>query len=272
MTDSKREALEILKSREKFITIFQTIPDPVTITRLSDGKFIEANDVFCRVMGYTPDEVIGKSAAELNSYADLTERDKVISRIRETGEVRSLEIRFRKKGGVVFMAELFACPIDIEGEDCIIAIYHDITERKKIEDALRESGQKLRTLLDQTFQFIGLMTPDGTLIDVNRTALEFSGIRESDVIGRPFWETPWWAYSPELQERLRDAIKRGAQGEFVRFEATHPAADSSIHSIDFSLKPVKDDEGTVVFLISEGRDITDNRSAAGERGTDMKET
>ena len=127
--------------------------------------------------------------------------------------------------------------------------------------ALGENEQKLRAILDQTFQFIGLVTPDGILTAANKTALAFCGASEAGVLGKPFWETPWWTHSPELQEELRQAVRKAAQGEFVRMEVTHRAANGDLHWIDFSLKPVKDETGKVVFLIAEGRDITDRKRA-----------
>lgn len=137
----------------------------------------------------------------------------------------------------------------------------EIKERKKVEEALRESERKIRALYDQTFQFIGLMTLDGTLIEANRTALEFSGIKLSDVLNKPFWQTPWWAHSLELQEKLRQAIKKVAKGEFLRFEVTHLDKDGVLRYVDFSLKPVKDESGKVVYMIPEGRDITEYKKA-----------
>ncbi len=137
----------------------------------------------------------------------------------------------------------------------------EIKKRKKAEDELRESERKIRALYDQTFQFIGLMTPDGILIEANRTALEFSGVELKDVLNKPFWQTPWWTHSSELQEKLRQAIKKVAQGEFLRFEVTHLGKDGVLHYVDFSLKPVKDESGKVVYLIPEGRDITDTKKS-----------
>ena len=137
----------------------------------------------------------------------------------------------------------------------------ETSERVRAEEALRDSERKFRAIVDQTYQFIGLMTPDGTLIEANRTALAFSGIIESEVIGKPFWQTPWWTHSRELQERLCKAVKKAAGGHFVRFEATHLASDGSLRYIDFSLKPVKDEAGNVTLLIPEGRDITDRKLA-----------
>jgi two-component system cell cycle sensor histidine kinase/response regulator CckA len=137
----------------------------------------------------------------------------------------------------------------------------EITERERAGEALRESERKFRAIFDQTFQFIGLMTPGGILIEANRTALKFAGIEESDVLDKPFWETPWWTHSPELQQELRDAVSTAASGEFVRFEATHLGANGRLHYVDFSIKPVKDKAGNVVLLIPEGRDISDRKRA-----------
>lgn len=132
-------------------------------------------------------------------------------------------------------------------------------ERVRAEEALKEGERKWRAIFDQTYQFIGLMTPDGILIEANRTALEFGGVKESDAVGKPFWETPWWTHSPDMQERLREAVREAAAGGFVRFEATHRGKDGALRYVDFSLKPVTDDEGKVVLLIPEGRDITDRK-------------
>ncbi|MFH0799664.1 MAG: PAS domain S-box protein [Pseudomonadota bacterium] len=124
---------------------------------------------------------------------------------------------------------------------------------------LRQSELKARAVFDQTFEFIGLMTADGTLVEANRAALEFAGIALSDVMNKPFWLTPWWTHSAEEQEKLRRAIKRVAEGEFVRFETTHIAQDGTLHVVDFSLKPVKDEAGVVILMVPEGRDITERK-------------
>jgi PAS domain S-box-containing protein len=128
-------------------------------------------------------------------------------------------------------------------------------------DHLAASERRFHAIFDHTFQFIGLMALDGTLLEVNRSALRFAGLHATDVVGKPFWETPWWTHSPGLQERLRRATRAAASGEAVRFEATFPAADGLLHHVDFSLKPVYDDSGGVILLIPEGRDITERKQA-----------
>ncbi len=173
----------------------------------------------------------------------------------------------KRMDGEEFPATVLLTRTEQAGKTIVQATVRDITAQKKAEEALRKSEtkyeleRKYRAILDQTFEFVGLMTPDGTLVEANRAALKFAGIEESDVLGKPFWETPWWTHSREMQDRLRDAIKAASLGEFVRFEATHPAPDGGIHCIDFSLKPVRNEGGEVIFLIPEGRDVTDRKQA-----------
>ena len=132
----------------------------------------------------------------------------------------------------------------------------DVTARRASEAALRESEKRFRAIFDQTFQFIGLMAADGTLLEANRTALTAAGLAEAEVLGKPFWETPWWAHDPVQQARLRDAVARANRGETVRFVATHRASNGEVLWVDFSLKPFHDADGAVALLIPEGRDIT----------------
>ena len=129
-------------------------------------------------------------------------------------------------------------------------------ETEQLQTSQRESEQKLRGIFDHAFQFIGLLKPDGTVVDANQAALDFAGVSQSTVIGKFFWDTPWWRHSAAEQTRLREAIQRASRGQFVRYETTHPGLDGSIRSIDFSLKPVRDERGHVVMLIPEGRDIS----------------
>ena len=140
-------------------------------------------------------------------------------------------------------------------------LQRDIAEHKQMQKRLGESERKARAIFDLSFGFIGLLTPDGSLVEANRSALDFAGVQLSDVVGKPFWETPWWAHSTDEQERIRAAVRTAAGGELVRFETTHLATDGAPHTIDFSLKPLKDEAGRVVLLIPQGRDITERKRA-----------
>ncbi len=140
-------------------------------------------------------------------------------------------------------------------------LQREIAEKKLAERALQKSETMLRGIFDQTFQFIGVLRLDGTVVKVNKTAMDFVGTSETEIEGRPFWETPWWTHSRREQARLKDAIRRGAGGEFVRYESTNTASDHQTMRMDISIKPVRNAEGRIVLLLSEGRDITDLKLA-----------
>lgn len=126
---------------------------------------------------------------------------------------------------------------------------------------LEDTERKFRAIFDQSFQFFGLLDPNGTLLESNEAALRLIGAAPEDVIGKPFWETPWWSHSRALQTRLEEACLDAAAGNFVRFETTHRGRDGKLRQVDFSLKPVFDSDGRVSMMIPEGRDITDLRAA-----------
>ena len=133
--------------------------------------------------------------------------------------------------------------------------------RWKAEAALRESRRRLEAVFNQTFEYVGILDPAGTLLEANQTALDFRGLRAEEVVGRPYWETPWWDISEEQRRQLREAIAEAARGRFIRYETQYRDRDGRINEIDFSLKPVLDERGEVVLLIPEGRNITDRKQA-----------
>ncbi len=153
---------------------------------------------------------------------------------------------------------------DKNGRWFVAEVNVDLTMRKELEMALHEKEEMAQAILDHAFQFIGLMNPDGILLKANKAALEFSGVDSSYVINKPFWEGPWWSHSSTLRKTLQEGIKTAARGEFVRFEATHPDRDGELHYIDFSLKPVKNASGRVVYIVPEGRDITERKKTEDE--------
>lgn len=135
------------------------------------------------------------------------------------------------------------------------------------DDTPQQYLQKLaRITLDEMVQFVCVLTADGILLECNRAALESAGLTRDDVIGKQFWETAWWAVTPRTQEELRRAIRRATRGEHVRYDVEVFAKKRSKETtvIDFTLVPVKDESGSIVFLLSEGRDITEKKAQEGE--------
>lgn len=146
----------------------------------------------------------------------------------------------------------------------LATVTRDISDRKRAEEMLRDRERLFRAIFDQSFQFVGLLEPDGTMLEVNQTALSATDVGIEDIVGKPFWETPWWDISPEVKQRVRESVAKAAGGEVVRYEAEVLVTGGFVATIDFSLKPIADDTGKVVLLIPEGRDISDRKSLERE--------
>jgi PAS domain S-box-containing protein len=142
------------------------------------------------------------------------------------------------------------------------------------DDTPEQYLQKLaRITLDEMFQLVGVLTTDGILLECNRAALVAGGLTRDDVIGKPFGETYWWTCSLKTQEDLRDAIARAAKGEVIRYdtEVYGRKGGSETMVMDFTLLPVTDETGRIVFLLPEGRDITEKKAYEREIGRQREE-
>jgi len=114
----------------------------------------------------------------------------------------------------------------------------------------------IRTIFDNTHAFIGLLNPNGILLEANQHSLVFMGVESVQVPGKPFWEFQWWIDSPGSARKLKEVVKKGVRGEFTRFDAEYTDVDSNRCYTDFTVTPVYDKEGEVASLVIEGRDIT----------------
>lgn len=143
----------------------------------------------------------------------------------------------------------------------VIGNCRDITESKESEINLRRSEQNVRNIIDNLFAFVGVLSPEGVLLEANRTALESASLKAEDVIGKEFAETYWWAYSEEIQEQLRDSIVKVASGERVRYDVEVRIGEDQFIPIDFMLAPLYDEDGTITHLIPSGLDLTPRKEA-----------
>lgn len=145
VTERKRAEEALRESQEKFSKAFSASPDAISIATLTDGYFIDANEAFLEATGYTRQQVIGHTARELDIWDNPADRMVLVSMVRERGSVRSLEFKFRKSSGEVRSMLCSAEVIELGGRECLLMIGRDITERKRLEEQLRQ-GQKLRSI------------------------------------------------------------------------------------------------------------------------------
>ncbi|TAH44086.1 MAG: PAS domain S-box protein [Betaproteobacteria bacterium] len=160
--------------------------------------------------------------------------------------------------------------VDVNPDDDICRVAGRTSVRGVVIDAADARDvrrQKMaRIILDAMYEFLGLLDLDGTLLEINRAALDGAGLCLEDVIGKPFWQARWWAVSEEVRERVRQMIAEAGTGRFVRcdFEVFGDLQGNRTIVIDFSLKPILDDDGKVAFLLPEGRNITEKIASSAE--------
>ncbi len=135
-------------SENKFRTAFKTSPDAVTINRLSDGLYVEINDGFTHLTGFTEDDVKGKTSKDIDIWANFKDRDILIKELTKKGAVSNLEFQYRMKDGSVKTGLMSADIININNEDCILSITRDISERRRLQAILEQSEEKYRFLVE----------------------------------------------------------------------------------------------------------------------------
>jgi PAS domain S-box-containing protein len=263
--EAKRKQAEaaLRESEERYRLLFEAMDEGFCIIEVLfdsqnepfDYRFLDLNPSFEQQTGLK--DAKGKCVRELIPTLE-TFWFKTFGGVAMTGAPVRFENYVEEMGS---WFDVFAFRFGTPAHRQVALLFRDVTERHQAETALQESERKLRAVFDSSFEFMGLLTVDGTVVDANQTALMAIAGDRAAVIGQPFWETPWWAYVPEQRLRLREAIKQAATGKIVQMETHHIWADGSLAWIDFSIKPVLDETGQVVMLVPEGRDITERKNA-----------
>ncbi|MBD2292570.1 response regulator [Anabaena sphaerica FACHB-251] len=140
-------AVALEESEAKFTKLFGNSPDPIAIATLKAGRYLEVNQSFLEVSGYSREEVIGKTSVELNLWTNLQDRDRYFQAMQTDGYIHNWELNFRMKSGEIRTLLASAEVIELHGKRCAMIIAKDITERKQIEASLRQSEQTTRALI-----------------------------------------------------------------------------------------------------------------------------
>lgn len=255
ITDVVNTEIELHKQIQIQEMMIENLPDFSIVLFDHDLRIMLIGGDTLRKNGHDFDMIQGKMLHEVVSE-DVYQILLPYYRRALNGESFFFERRSDRTGQILHS---FANPIkDQEGR--VIAglmTTQDVTSGEALQQLLEFTEVRFHAIFNNTFQFIGFMTPEGILLEVNEAALAFAGLREEDVVGKLFWETKWWSLSLDIQERLRDSIQKAATGEFVRYEVDVVGKDDAVITIDFSIKPVFDANDKVIQLIPEGRNITD---------------
>lgn len=179
--EHERVHRQLLESEARYRTAFSTSPDAINITRLSDGLYLDVNPGFERISGWSREETIGKTSAEINIWHNPADRERLVADLQRDGRCINLEADFRKKEGGVIHGLMSAERIELDGIPCILSITRDITEKKKIEEALLESEMRFRTLFENSLDGVMMTATDGSILFANPECQRLFGYTEQEL-------------------------------------------------------------------------------------------
>ncbi|MCU4926697.1 PAS domain S-box protein [Halobacteria archaeon AArc-dxtr1] len=215
------------------------------------STIVYANPAIETILGYSPDELIGESKLELIPERLQGAHLAGLKKYVRTGEKHidwdGVELPALHREGHEVPVLISLREHEYDGRQLFTGIFRDLSSRKRRQ-------RQFEAVFNNTYQFTGLLEADGTVVEINETALQFGGLNRDDVVGKPLWETHW-IETDRATETVRRGVERASEGEFFREQLTiRGQARQAV--IDFSIRPISDDDGTVQRLVPEGRDIT----------------
>ena len=233
------------RQRRRHLDAIETAQEGISILD-DEGRFVYVNEAYAEMYGYEPEEMVGEGWELIYRDEDVERvKEEILPKVEENGSWRG-ETTGMRSDGTTFLEDHTLTTTDEEGLVCTV---RDITDRKKRE-------RRLEAVFDNTYTFVGLLEPDGTLLEANQTALSFGGLDRGDVVGELIWDTYWFRSNEQARETAREAVEKARSGEQFRDEI-HVHGSEREAVIDFTVRPITDDTGEVTLLVPEGRDITE---------------
>lgn len=245
------------KERLAVVNLILSCPTPAR-TLWGPDLILIFNDSYHSIPGRRHPDALGKPAREV-----FRESWSVVGPLLEhalsTGETFTFDKRRvpvdTGQGTKDFYLDCTYSPVYENGQVAgLLGLFHDVTGEVITS---RNLEARLNAIYSTTLEYIGLMTPDGILLDCNRASLEFAGNARDQVVGKHFADTPWFTGTPGAPDVVHGAIDRARAGQTFRTELELRRPDGETVTFDFSLTPARDANGTVIFLVPEARDITE---------------
>src|SRR5581483_8348663 len=145
VTDRLKTERRMRQSEERFSTVFRSSPVGITLSTESDGRYLDANPAFLRMIGYTHEEINGRTAYRVKIWNDPQEREMMIEQLGHFDPTRPLEVRFRNRQGKVRLVEIAAERVELQDQPCVLAVTQDVTEARLLEQQFRQA-QKMEAI------------------------------------------------------------------------------------------------------------------------------
>ncbi|OYV96587.1 MAG: hypothetical protein B7Z62_07915 [Deltaproteobacteria bacterium 37-65-8] len=240
ITERKQASQETLEAKERAELIFKTSPDAVLISRLSDGYITDVNNAFVNLSGHTKEESIGNTTVGLNIWVNPNDRQNFINELQTKGFCENFEAQLREKDGSLHTGIVSAGITEIQGVPHIVSTTRDITEYKRVEQALRESEARAQLILDMAMDAVISINQVGIVIGWNREAERIFGYAADRALGRDLSELivpP--AYRQAHKQGMQHFVKTGCSTIIgKRLEITGMRTDGSEFPVELAIVAV----------------------------------
>ncbi len=242
-------------TEDKFSRIFRFTPDSITISTVKEGRYLDVNESFLRLTGYGREEVIGRSAAELNIWADESDRERLLRRLKKQGSIREQECRFRTRSGEVRTGLVSGELIDIDGEPCLLSVVRDTTAANQAQRDLEERTLYLNALMENNPLAVVVLDAEHRVRSCNPAFEHLFRYSKEEIIGS------------NLDELIAPADRPVEPGEFTQRilagESVHATThrrrkDASVVEVELFGVPLKVRE-QLIGVIGIYQDIADRR-------------
>jgi diguanylate cyclase (GGDEF)-like protein/PAS domain S-box-containing protein len=259
---NQRLSEESREVRENLRQIFNTNPDAILITRRQDGTFIDVNDSFTALTGFTRADVIGESTLSIHVWKNPADRQNLVAALDEKGYCDNLEAVLQRKDGSQFSGMVSAKYFALQGVPHIISVTRDITDRKQMEAALQESEEKYRFMTENSSDVIWHMDQNYRFDYVSPADERLRGFTRDEVIGT----TVWSLLKPEGIEHVRQVnAKRladeqaGVRTGTIRYELEQICKDGGWIWTEINVTAHRDRNGELTGYHGVTRDITESK-------------
>jgi PAS domain S-box-containing protein len=267
----RRQADDTLRqSEEKFSKAFQTSSSAITITRAEDGKFLDVNDTFTSLMGFTREEAIASSSIWLKLWVHEEDRQRVVADLRAGQAIVDQEYLFRTKSGGVITGVFSARVIQLSHGPCVLASINDITARKRAEEELLASRQIIEGIINAIPARVFWKDNNLVLLGGNAAFARDAGFADpKDIIGKDDYQMSWRAQAELYRNDDRRVLESGCAKLLIEESQTTPAGKTI--TLLTSKIPLRGSHGEVTGILGTYMDITERKAAdAALRASELR--
>lgn len=272
ITERKNAEITLRESEEKYRLLVEHQTDLV-VKIDAGGRFQFISPSYCKLFDKTEDELLGSDFMPLVHQDDREITAREMENLYRPPYTVYVEQRAMTKDGWRWLGWMDTSVLDDYGKvTSIIGVGRDITDRKLAEQKLRESEDRYRAVFNQQFQFMAILAPDGTTLDINELPLRMIGCQREDFVGKPLWRSPSWKKLPEWREVWTKRLAEAADTDGpILTEDIYETADGIMRYADTATTAIRDASCEVIFYLIQASDTTKRHHAELERSRLMQQ-